>query len=146
MSKNLSPQVTSFKKKFEEAMDDDFNTAQVLGNCFDLVREINKFLDSSPGEAGLVEAQKSAQECFALLQKALGLFCEDPVHFLEARKRGALKYLSLSDDEIQNKIVERKEARADKNFKLADKIRDDLAAQGIILKDNPDGTTTWTVK
>ncbi len=135
-----------FEKKFEGAMDDDFNTAMALGGGFDLIREINKFLDSEPRMGSLKEVRGKVHQCFQLMGKCLGLFGEDPKNYLERRKTGALKALALSDGEIQEKIGERKEARAKKDFKLADKIRQDLANAGILLKDNPDGTTTWTIK
>jgi cysteinyl-tRNA synthetase len=142
----LHAELDAFAGRFEAAMDDDFNTAQVLGACFELVREINRFLDLSPQAAPLAEVKRKAADCFALMQKNLGLFAEAPRQFLESRRQSALKNLALSDDEIKTKIAGRKAARDAKDYKQADKIRDELAALGIILKDNPDGTTTWTVK
>ena len=56
-----------------------------------------------------------------------------------------MKNLTLSEAEILQKIAERKAARQNRDFKLSDQIRDDLAAKGILLKDNPDGTTNWSV-
>jgi cysteinyl-tRNA synthetase len=57
-----------------------------------------------------------------------------------------LQKSSINEEEIQQLITERREARKSKNFKRSDEIRDQLAAQGIVLKDNPDGTTGWEVK
>ena len=56
---------------------------------------------------------------------------------VEARPSG------LSDADIERLIVERKAARAARNFKESDRIRDELGAAGVILEDKPDGTTTW---
>ena len=57
-----------------------------------------------------------------------------------------LKSKDISEDFISSKIEERNNARKEKDFKLSDKIRDDLINKGIELKDNPDSTTSWYVK
>jgi len=76
----------------------------------------------------------------------LGIFSRAPQEYLEERKKIAVQAGAISEAEIQKKISERRDARKAKNFKLSDQIRDELLSQGILLKDNPDGTTTWTVK
>ena len=143
---SLKQQIESFPFQFESAMDDDFNTAQALGVCFDLVREINRFLDQGPSGEQLKEYQEDVLACFELPAKTLGLFGQEPQAFLQSKREMALKESAFSDQEIEAKIQQRKDARVNKDFQLADQIRDELADAGIILKDNPDGTTTWTVK
>lgn len=135
-----------FAASFEAAMDDDFNSAQVLGICFDLVREVNKFLDMGPGSEALEKFRSAAKNAFAQVGACLGIFAQAPALYLEARKNFGLKQGDLGEAEIQQKIAERKAARGNKDFKTSDRIRDELAAQGIILEDKPDGTTTWKVK
>jgi len=135
-----------FPAAFEAAMDDDFNSAQVLGVCFELVREINKFLDAGPAAADLEKYRAEVKNALARVGECLGLFAQPPRAYLEARKRFTLSQGALSEAEILQKIAERKEARRNKDFKMSDRIRDELAAQGILLEDKPDGTTTWKAK
>ncbi|MCE9624183.1 MAG: class I tRNA ligase family protein, partial [Deltaproteobacteria bacterium] len=136
----------SFPRDFEAAMDDDFNSAQVLGVCFDLLREINKFLDAGPSQDQVEKFRAEAKNAFAKVGVCLGVFDQPPAEYLEARKRFTLRQSDLGEAEILKKIAERKEARRNKDFKMSDKIRDDLAARGILLEDKPDGTTTWKAK
>ena len=142
----LKDQLENFQAKFEGAMDDDFNTAQGLGVVFDWVREVNKFLDQNPSESLWQEKQKEILGCFKLSSLCLGIFGQDPTAYWETQKQGALEDSDWSPEKIEEKIKDRKEAREAKDFKRADQIRDELSQGGIILKDNPDGTTTWTVK
>ncbi|MCC7343370.1 MAG: cysteine--tRNA ligase [Deltaproteobacteria bacterium] len=138
--------VEDFPAAFEDAMDDDFNSAQVLGVCFELVREINKFLDAGPSASHLEKYRAEVKNALARVGACLGLFAQPPQAYFEARRRFTLSQGALSEAEILQKIAERKEARRNKDFKMSDRIRDELAAQGILLEDKPDGTTTWKAK
>lgn len=110
------------KNKFIESMDDDFNTASAIAALFDIVREFNVSL----GENSSKEAVKKTKELVLELGGVLGLFSKfQPV---------------LLDEEIERMIKERQEARKAKNYALADKIRDELKARGIIIEDTPTGT------
>jgi cysteinyl-tRNA synthetase len=111
--------------RFKAAMDEDFGTPEAVAVLFELAAEVNR--SQSPQMAGLLKA----------LAACLGLLQGDPKQFLQA---GA----SLDDAAIQALIVQRAEAKKAKDFALADGIRKDLAAQGIVLKDSPTGTT-WEV-
>ncbi len=135
-----------FSADFDEAMDDDFNTAQVLGVCFDMIREVNRFLDAGPAAAELDNFRREVKNALEKVGACLGLFAQPPQEYLEARKSFSLKQAALGEEEILKKIAERKAARAARDFKLSDRIRDELAAQGVILEDKPDGTTTWKAK
>lgn len=110
------------KDKFIEAMEDDLNTGEALGAIFELVRDINTNISGVKSKA-LVEY---AIKVFDELMNVLGL--------LYNRKAAA----SL-DDEIEALIVARNEARKNKNWAEADRIRDELKAQGIVLEDTPQG-------
>ena len=122
-----SPEETRFLDKlpqftadFERAMEDDINTADATGVIFDLVREINT--EVTPGQsAGTI---RSALDTLINLTGILGLL---------SKKKGKL------DEEIEALIADRQQARKDKNWALADQIRDDLKEQGIILEDTPQG-------
>lgn len=114
------------RKQFIDAMDDDLNTADGISALFDLTKDINtKILDKSVSKAVCEFAAKLFDE----LSNVLGL--------LYNRKENDL------DSEIEALIEERQEARKNKDWATADRIRDELKARGIILKDTPQGVT-WT--
>ena len=114
------------RKQFIDAMDDDLNTADGISALFDLTKDINtKILDKSVSKAVCEFAAKLFDE----LSNVLGL--------LYNRKENDL------DSEIEALIEERQEARENKDWATADRIRDELKARGIILKDTPQGVT-WT--
>lgn len=114
------------REQFIEAMDDDLNTADGSSAVFELVKDINtKILDKAVSE----NVCKTAAKVFDELCGVLGI--------LYNRKSNDL------DAEIEALIEKRQEARKNRDFATADKIRDDLKAQGIILKDTPQGVT-WT--
>jgi cysteinyl-tRNA synthetase len=114
-----------FAARFKAAMDDDFGTPEAMAVLFDLAGEVNK--TRSPELAGLLKA----------LGACLGLLQNDPAAFLQA---GA----GLDEAAIQSLIEQRAAAKAGKNFAEADRIRQDLLARGIVLKDTAAGTT-WEV-
>lgn len=111
------------KDKFIEAMEDDLNTGEALGAVFELVRDINTNVNDGVQSKALVEY---AITVFDELMDVLGL--------LYNRKASA----SL-DDEIEALIAARNDARKNKNWAEADRIRDELKAQGIVLEDTPQG-------
>ncbi len=139
--------IESFQSRFEEAMDDDFNTAQALGYFYDLQTQLNSLLSLSRGNP--------TEEIASLLEKGLkyfsnmgwvfGLFRDDPEKYLDQQKKEGLKKLKLSEEEILKFIEERNAARKEKNWKRADEIRNDLLSKGIVLEDTPSGTL-WKIK
>jgi len=143
----LAERVRTLEARFKEAMDDDFNTALVIGHFFDLVRALNRvtaipeFADDSAATA----AVKSAAELMVKLGNVLGLFIAAPQTWLEKQKHAGLGETGLSPDEIEALIKERQTARANREFARSDQIRDDLAAMGILLLDSAQGTT-WKCK
>ena len=139
--------IESFKVRFEEAMDDDFNTAQALGHFYDLQRHLNILLDISKGRPTeeIVSLLKQSLDFFSRKGWIFGLFQEDPEIYLRDQKKEGLKKLNLSEEEILKLIEERNMARKEKNWKKADEIRNDLLSKGIILEDTPSGTI-WKIK
>ena len=109
----------NYKNKFINAMEDDLNTADAISAIFEAVRFANSM--TSPNKAQLLLAKETILE----LGNVLGL--------LKNTEKASL------DDEIEALIAERTQARKDKNWALADKIRDDLKERGIVLEDTPDG-------
>ena len=115
--------IDSKKDKFIEAMEDDLNTGEALGAIFELVKEINLNVNDGVQSKALVEY---AVKIFDELMNVLGLLYN----------RNAEKSL---DDEIEALIQARNDARKAKNWAEADRIRDELKAQGIVLEDTPQG-------
>ncbi len=114
-----------FAVRFKAAMDEDFGTPEAVAVLFDLATEVNK--TRSAEAAGLLKA----------LGGCIGLLQGDPKAFLQI---GA----TLDEATVAPLIAQRSAAKAAKDFALADRIRQDLLQQGIVLKDSPTGTT-WEV-
>lgn len=122
----LINQLNSRKEQFITAMDDDLNTADGISAVFELVKDINtKILDKSVSK----NVCETAAKLFDELCDVLGILYNRQSNDLDA--------------EIEELIAQRQQARAEKDWATADKIRDDLKARGIILKDTPQGVT-WT--
>lgn len=122
----LLSDIAAHRDRFIEAMDDDLNTADGLSAVFELVKDIN---------TRILDKNVSKHVC----ETAAGLFDElcNVLGILYNRKSNDV------DSEIEALIEKRQEARKNKDFATADKIRDELKAKGIILKDTPQGVT-WT--
>jgi len=139
--------IDSFNIRFEEAMDDDFNTAQALGYFYDLQTHLNNLLSLSKGQPTkeVLFMLKQGFDHFTTKGWVFGLFREDPEAYLAQQKKEGLKKLNLSEEEIIKFIEERNVARKEKNWKRADGIRNDLFSRGIVLEDTPSGTL-WRLK
>jgi cysteinyl-tRNA synthetase len=135
-----------FNQRFEEVMDDDFNTASALALGFELVSHVNRFLDAKPKGEEIERLRKKIQLPLSLLSNCLGMFCRRHEEYFLQRKSLLLEKIGLNDSDIQEKITARKEARQSKNFQRADQIRNELSGLGILLEDRPDGTMVWVVK
>ncbi len=139
--------IDSFQARFEEAMDDDFNTAQALGYFYDLQTALNNLLGLSGGQP--IEEVRSlfrqGYGHFSNMGWVLGLFREEPEVYMDRQKNDGLKILGLSEEEIFKLIEERNTARKNKDWKKADDIRSDLLSKGIVLEDTPSGTL-WKIK
>jgi cysteinyl-tRNA synthetase len=112
-------------------MDDDFNTSSAAGVIFDFVREVNKLIDEN--------------------DKINSQFYQDALKFLKATAVDVLGIIDLNelesetassdDDWILTEIEKRTKAKLERNWGLADEIRNSLLEKGIILEDGKDGTT-----
>jgi cysteinyl-tRNA synthetase len=118
----IKERFSGYRDKFIESMDDDLNTADALGVIFELVKDINKSM--------------SADSPLALINHALSLINE-MTEVLGILRQKSGKEL---DEEIDAMIKKREQARKEKNYKLADEIREKLSQMGIILEDTPQGT------
>lgn len=123
----VTAETNEYTRRFFDAMNDDFGTAEAMAVLFELANEANKH--NSAELSG----------CLKALGGILGLLQREPQAFLQ----GGTASDGLSADEIEQLIVQRNQARADKNWAESDRIRDILAKENIVLRDGADGTT-WT--
>ena len=123
-----------YSPRFEEAMNDDFNTPEAIAVLFDLATHINRARD----QGDVAEASRLAG-ILKKLANVLGLLEADPETYLKGET-------SADDSEqIEALIQQRLQARADKNWAEADRIRDQLHAMGVELEDKG-GETIWRRK
>ena len=113
--------MTEEEKKYEEAMEDDFNTADAIAAIFELVKFANTHGNTESTKAFV----QYLFDTIVKLSDVLGLLVD--------------KEEEVLDEDVEKLIAERQAARKEKNFKRADEIRDQLAAMGIILKDTREG-------
>lgn len=135
--------LASFMNKFKEAMDDDFNTALALGHVFELVREVNKFLDTRPSGQEAKELVVKTREFLNQAGSILNIFNKKPEEWYDALMQ--TKRIPFTKMDILKKIEQRREARHRKDWAASDAIRRDLEEKGIILEDKKDGTA-WKVR
>ncbi len=126
--------------RVRESLEDDFNTAQAIGQVFETVRALNVFLSEHGDEPTPFTdlLARMARLTFEGIGEVLGVFRSDPQAFL----RGDTP--PIPEGEIERLIAERSAARHARDFARADAIRADLAARGILLEDGPKGTV-WKV-
>jgi cysteinyl-tRNA synthetase len=120
--------------ELEEFMDDDMGTAKVLANLFDLAPTINSIKD------GLIKAGAISPATLVKLQQAFTFYLEDIF---------GLQSITVNNNSALNGVMQllidiRKEAKSKKDFTTSDKIRNQLAAMGIMLKDEKDGGVSWS--
>ncbi len=137
----------SLETRFIKAMDNDFNTAQAQGIFFDTIKLISKILRTlpeTPATRDMVELANCTRKVKELAT-VMGILQEDASEWLAARKEQLAAGLTISSAEIEQKITRRLQARKEKNWAESDRIRDELAALGVELKDSVAGTS-WSVK
>ncbi|APC85359.1 cysteine--tRNA ligase [Clostridium botulinum] len=114
-------ELQKYKEKYIEKMDDDFNTADAISVIFDLIRDVNTNVT--------IESSKELVKYTLDLIRELG----SPLGILQESTKASL------EEEIEKLIEERQKARKEKNWALADKIRDNLKERGIVLEDTTQG-------
>jgi cysteinyl-tRNA synthetase len=147
ISSQEKEQLGAIEVRFQQAMDNDFNTAQAQGIFFDAVKLLNRLRRKLPAAAAAKDI-KTLQDTIALLKNLagiMGLLQVDAATYLAEKKAKLAALCQLDVATIDGLIAERNRCRLDKNWARSDAIRDQLLAHNIELMDGPEGTT-WTVK
>ena len=136
VDKELDAKVKNLVAEFDEFMDDDFSTAKVMANMFELVPVINSMKDRT------IPVSALSKETFDLLQKQMKIYIEDIL---------GLKSVTEADNEKLKGVMDllidiRKEAKSKKDFATSDKIRNQLSRLGISLKDEKGGEMSWNIE
>ena len=129
-AKDLAEKAAAYVQEFHEAMDDDFNTALAISQIFALSKDINIYYQDVMNKGAAFDSENFAKvaEAYKLMTGIIGIFEQE----------------DAADDELANKLMDliiniRQDARKEKNWALADKIRDELKEAGVILEDTPNG-------
>jgi cysteinyl-tRNA synthetase len=136
-------QITNAQNLFWQAIADDFNTPAAIGSYSGLLRTANDLIVQA-SEPKALRTLSHIRETLLKLGQMLGLMELEPQTYLASERDCCLQYIGVACAEIEKLIAERKAARAARDWKRADEIRESLRKQGIIICDNPQGTT-WTV-
>jgi len=131
----LNKKVSALLNELNDFINDDFNTARVLANLFELVPVINSLKDKT------IDIESLGSETFNLLKQQLKIFIEEILGLKPEMTAGSDKLKGA----IEVLINLRKEARAKKDWATSDKIRNQLTEIGIVLKDDKDGNISWSL-
>jgi cysteinyl-tRNA synthetase len=136
VDEDLNKKVTKLLGELDEFMNDDFNTAKVLANMFELAPVINGIKDK------IIPVSALPAETYALLQSQFKLYLEDILGLRSITEADNNKLKGVMDLLIEI----RKEAKSKKDFASSDRIRNQLAGLGIILKDEKGGGMSWNIE
>ncbi|MBV1931835.1 MAG: cysteine--tRNA ligase, partial [Porticoccaceae bacterium] len=126
---------SSWYQRFVASMNDDFNTREAFAVMYDLVRELNTATSEQRPDASQLAVELKS------LGAVLGLLNADAEQFLQGTDLNrSAESDGISDQQIDTLIADREAAKTAKNYGLADEIREQLLAQGIVLEDSRDGT------
>lgn len=143
ITQELKPLLDELKTKFKESMDDDFNTAKAIGILFEFIKELNRFMDKKPSSEEEIVLLRESEAILRELGGVLNIFQRKAIEWY--RDLLNLKKIDITENQIEEFIKERTQARKEKNWQRADEIRNFLFSKGIILEDKPD-KTVWKVK
>jgi cysteinyl-tRNA synthetase len=137
--------IDGIQADFRSAVMDNFNTARAIANLSDLFTQINTFITAkAPKIKEKIYTLQRFRGEFGVIAGVLGIFNEDPAVFINEYKQKFLQEHNISLKEIEEKIEARTQARKNKDYETADKIRNELNEQKIMLQDTPQGVE-WDV-
>lgn len=133
----LLREVGEHRQRFLDAMDDDFNTGGAIGELYDVIHALNRFANGlASGPSAPLDEYRAGMVILKELSQILGLFRSPPAKGEEGDR--------LTAPLLDFLVHLRTQVRKEKNFRLADEIRDGLKALGVTLEDRPDGTS-WRI-
>ena len=135
----------AFPAQFDATMDDDFNTSEAVAHLFDLVRAVNRFGNDKKARAKGALVMAPVLTAFALAAEVLGIAAMEPQAFFDEVKQKRLAAAGKSPDTVEALIAARAAARAAKDWAEADRLRAELDNEGIVVMDNPTGST-WRMR
>ena len=130
----LEKNIIKLLAELDEFMNDDFNTAKVLANIFEIVPVINSIKD------GIISSNALSSLTIQLMQTTFKTYLEDIFGLKNVREHN-----ETLNGVMQLMLDIRKEAKVKKDFATSDRIRKQLSESGIVLKDNKDGGTSWDI-
>jgi cysteinyl-tRNA synthetase len=138
----MAKRIAQAAQEFDEGLSDDLNTARALAAAYDLVREANIAMDKGEFRQGDVAA---AREFLATFDRVFAVLEDNDAEKLRELGYGADPD-ALRDEDVEQKVAERQDARKRKDFAASDRIRKELADRGILLEDSRDGSVRWKRK
>ncbi|MDL2279921.1 cysteine--tRNA ligase [Desulfovibrio sp. OttesenSCG-928-G11] len=145
-SEDLAQSFADARRNFEDSLADDLNSAAAIGELNNLAHLVNRVLDdkSQRKNAGVRELLAEARELFAEAAAVLGFLLLEPELFLEELKNCRIKRRNIDLGQVETMLRQRIEARQNKDFAASDRLRDELAALGVEVRDTPGGQQ-WEV-
>jgi cysteinyl-tRNA synthetase len=136
---------SNFRDSFLGALDDDFNTAKAMASVFELVRAINRFANHKKAKKRGGPVVAGALEALKLVADTLSVLAMDVESYQEEVKNKRCKAMGITREYVEEKITDRTNARANKDWVQSDSIRDELDDAGVVLMDGSEGTT-WRLR
>tara|TARA_E500000331_G_scaffold246457_1_gene236900 strand:+ start:4199 stop:5647 length:1449 start_codon:yes stop_codon:yes gene_type:complete len=139
--RELSSDTLGFAGKFDAALEDDFNTPSAIAVLFEMVKRINRAIESEESATAFTLASELQN-----LAGRLGLLYQDPAVMLRAgsaSENASAKAGEAHSTVIEDLVQKRSRARQEKDFQTSDKVRAQLEEMGVVLEDRPDGSTFW---
>lgn len=144
--KELVRELDELESGFTQAMEDDMNTAAALGHVFGMVRLAGRIMEDKTlrKSQGCKELLERIQAGFGRYAQILGVFGSDPATFLLDLRGSKAARKGIEAAQVETLLAARQEARKNKDFAESDRIRDQIAAMGVEVKDTPAGAV-WDV-